>query len=520
MASEGAHKVGGCSLRMLGYRVSQRLSVLCLLLLLAACGGGDSASPTLNPVPSISGLSPSSATAGAATQTLTINGTNFLSSSTVTYNGAAHTATFVMSTRMTISLSASDQATAGTYPVVVTNASPGGGASNSVNFTVSTPPLDAIQHVVFIIKENRTFDNYFGTFPGADGATHGTISTGQVIPLGHTPDQTPRDICHDWSCAILAIDGGKMDKFDLEALGHAGACNVNGDYLCYTQVTQQDIPNYFAYAQNFVLADRMFSSLHGPSFPNHLYTVAADSGGAIGNPSSGAGCDSDDTAFVQVIDSSGNYSRQYPCFDFETLADSLQNAGISWKYYAPQKGENGYKWSALDAIKHIRNSSLWTDDVVPHTQFVSDAQSGQLPAVSWLVTNEETSEHPPFSTCQGENWTVQQLNALMQGPAWNSTAVFLTWDDFGGFYDHVPPANLDRYGLGPRVPLIIISPYAKKGFISHTNYEFSSFLRFVELRWGLKALTERDTKANDMTDSFNFTQQPLPPLVLQTRTCP
>jgi len=109
---------------------------------------------------------------------------------------------------------------------------------------------------------------------------------------------------------------------------------------------------------------------------------------------------------------------------------------------------------------------------------------------------------------------------LMQGPAWNSTAVFLTWDDCGGFYDHVPPPLLDRYGLGPRVPLLIISPYARKGFIAHTNYEFSSFLKFVELRWGLKTLAARDTQANDMTDSFNFTQQPLPPLVLQTRACP
>jgi len=115
---------------------------------------------------------------------------------------------------------------------------------------------------------------------------------------------------------------------------------------------------------------------------------------------------------------------------------------------------------------------------------------------------------------------VQQLNALMQGPVWNSSAVFLTWDDFGGFYDHVAPPSLDRYGLGPRVPMIIISPYAKKGFISHTNYEFSSFLKFVELRWGLKTLTQRDIQANNMTDSFNFTQQPLSPLVLATHSCP
>jgi phospholipase C len=376
--------------------------------------------------------------------------------------------------------------------------------------------MDAIRHVVFIIKENRTFDSYFGTFPGADGATSGTLSTGRVIPLGHTPDRTPRDICHGWSCAVQAIDDGKMDKFDL-----IPGCNVKGDFLCYTQFTQRDIPNYFAYAKNFVLADHMFSSLHGPSFPNHLYTVAAQSGGAIDNPTSARwGCDAEDTASVPVLTSNGGHSNQYPCFDFETLADSLQKAGIAWKYYAPRQDESGYIWLALDGIKQIRNSSLWTDDVVHHTQFVTDAQSGLLPAVSWLVPNYETSEHPPYSTCQGENWTVEQLNALMKGPAWSSTAVFLTWDDFGGFYDHVAPSSLDQYGLGPRVPLIIISPYAKKGFISHTNYEFSSFLKFAEVRWALRPLTERDARARDIFDSFDFAQPPRPPLVLPTHACP
>ena len=378
--------------------------------------------------------------------------------------------------------------------------------------------MGVIQHIVFIIKENRTFDNYFGTFPGADGATSGTISTGKVIKLGHTPDRTPRDICHSWECAILAIDSGRMDKFDLIKGG-----NRKGDFLAYTQLTEQDIPNYFAYARNFVLADRMFSSLHGPSFPNHLYTVAAESGGAIANPERSHnvwGCDAAADVTVKVIDSGGSVKEQFPCFDFQTLADSLEAAHVTWKYYAPTKGEDGYIWSALDAINHIRNSPLWSEHVVPDTQFVIDAKNGQLPAVSWLVTIEPLSEHPPESTCQGENWTVQQLNALMEGPNWNSTVVFLTWDDFGGFYDHVAPPNVDQFGLGPRVPLLIISPFAKKGFISHTTYEFSSFLKFVEERYNLKPLGNRDKMANDMSDSFDFTQKPLPPLILQPHSCP
>ena len=130
------------------------------------------------------------------------------------------------------------------------------------------------------------------------------------------------------------------------------------------------------------------------------------------------------------------------------------------------------------------------------------------------------SEHPPDSSCLGENWTVNQLNALMQGPQWYSTAVFITWDDFGGFYDHVPPPKVDNFGFGPRVPLLVISPYAKKGLISHTVYEFSSLLKFVETRYGLDPLTDRDTQANDLLDSFDFDQDPLPPVILQTRRCP
>ena len=387
--------------------------------------------------------------------------------------------------------------------------------------SAQTPPnpqlgINNIQHIVFIIKENRTFDNYFGTFPSADGVTTGTISNGTVIKLGPTHDEMPRDIDHSFAAAVKAIDGGKMDKFDL-IIG----ANENGDYLSYTQLAGANIPNYFTYAHNFVLADHMFSSLTGPSFPNHLYTVGAESGGVIDNPAHAGnawGCDSPQAAQVQVMDSSGNITKQYPCFDFPTLADSLQAAGISWRYYAPGPGEYGYIWSTLDAIKHIRQTSLWTQNVVPTSQFVVDAMNGNLPAVSWLVTGVG-SEHPPESSCLGENWTVEQVNAVMQGPDWPTTAIFVTWDDFGGLYDHVPPPKLDNYGLGPRVPLLIISPFVKHGYISHTQYELSSLLKFAEARFGLAALTNRDTVANDLLDSFDFTQSPQPPLILSTRAC-
>lgn len=377
------------------------------------------------------------------------------------------------------------------------------------------PGMQNIQHIVFIIKENRTFDNYFGTFPGADGATTGKIHTGKTIPLGHLSDSPPHDIDHGWQAAHIAVDGGKMDQFDLISGG-----NNNGDYLSYTQLYQSDIPNYFAYGLHFVLADRMFSSIETESFPNHLYSVASDSAGAINNPNGIWGCDANENTTVEVMDTEGRLSYQFPCFDIQTLADSLQTANISWKYYAPSQGESGYNWSALDAIRHIRNTPLWAANVVPYKQFVSDAQNGKLPAVSWVVTTAELSEHPIHSSCAGENTSVQEVNAVMQGPLWNSTAIFITWDDFGGFYDHVPPPGLDVYGLGPRVPLLIVSPYALTGTVSHTQYEFASFLKFVETRYSLSPLTSRDANANSMTDSFNFLQTPLAPLVLKTRTCP
>lgn len=218
----------------------------------------------------------------------------------------------------------------------------------------------------------------------------------------------------------------------------------------------------------------------GPSFPNHLYTVAAQSGGVINNPPPPKeiwGCDADPVELVDIMDSKGQISKEPPCFDLPTLADWLEAAHVSWKYYAPTRGQVGYIWSALDAINHIRNGPLWTSKVVADGQFVEDARNGRLPAVSWLVTGKN-SEHPPFSSCEGENWSVEQMNAVMEGPDWASTAVFITWDDFGGFYDHVSPPPVDQFGLGPRVPLLIISPFVRKGKVSHTQYEFSSLLSF------------------------------------------
>lgn len=390
--------------------------------------------------------------------------------------------------------------------------------------------INVIQHVIFIVKENRSFDHMFGLFPGANGATQATISTGAVIPLGVAQDTMDRDIDHLWYSAWTGIDGGKMDRFDL-----IPGANANGDYLGETEFNSTQIPNYYSYAGYYVLADNMYSSLTGPSLPNHLYTIAAQSGGVYNLPSRGPnvqnwqvswGCDAPANETVPVMDSNGVVTQPFPCFDFETLGDELISAGVSWLYYAPVFNTLGYNFNTYDTINHIRNTSLWSQYDVPTSQFLTDVAGGTLPSVSWLIAGGVDSEHPPNSMCEGENWTVQQVNAILQSPLYkNNTAIFITWDDFGGFYDHVDPPAVDEYGLGLRVPLIIISPYARKGaggsgMISHTQYEFSSVLKFIEEDFGVPPLTTRDASANDTTDSFNFTQVPRAPLILTPRTCP
>jgi len=380
------------------------------------------------------------------------------------------------------------------------------------NGRAASPSKDVsrIQHVVFLVKENHTFDNYFGTFPGADGAREGLTSTGATVPLTPLPDSDWAPHCNSWDCAIEAMNRGKMDEFDLISPGQSA----------YTQAGEKRIPNYWQYARHFALADRYFTSIHGPSLPNYLYMFAAQSGGLIdngggvidnGSGESGAACNGEYVGAVTVMDAQGHKSKRTPCFDFPGLPDRLEKAGIRWKLYVNGGG----------AMMMLRNSANWADDFAPNQQIITDAKTGNLPAMSWVFSDgADVSEEAPGSICKGENWTVQVLNAIMQGPDWNSTVVFLTWDDYGGYYDHVPPPQVDQFGLGPRVPLLVISPFVKPGSVSHTTYEHSSILKFVETRYNLQPLTARDRNASDMLDIFDFQQAPLAPLILKPRQCP
>jgi len=379
------------------------------------------------------------------------------------------------------------------------------------------PTATPIKHVVFIIKENRSFDHMFGRFPGADGVTSG-MDHGTVVPLtAATDDRIPRDLPHDHEAAVRDYDGGKMDGFNQSATAATWA---------FTQFQgPEDLPNYWHWAEQFVLGDRFFASVDGPSFPNHLFTIAAQSGGTVDNPSPPVklggfktwGCDAPLGEYVQVADTEGKTQVVPPCFDFQTEGDLLDRAGIPWAYYsAPpvpygHRAHSGYIWSAYAAVRHIRDDpNEWDSHMFPVQHVLQDIEEGDLPPVTWITPEFALSEHPEYSFCKGENWTTRVVDAVMRSPMWKDTAIFVTWDDWGGFYDHVAPPQVDRFGLGIRVPLLVISPYARKGHIDHRWGEFSSVLRFIEDNWGLTQLTHRDRAAWDLFYDFDFSRPARP----------
>ncbi|MEX2274389.1 MAG: alkaline phosphatase family protein [Actinomycetota bacterium] len=382
-----------------------------------------------------------------------------------------------------------------------------------------------IKHVVILMKENRTFDHMYGRFPGSNGVTVG-IDKGRERPLARASDGAVGDIEHCYPCALDCLNGGEMDGFNRDDPAERNA---------YTQFWPHDLPNYWHWAQEYALADNFFTSALGPSFPNHLYMIAAQSGGAHDNPVQDVeelrrrhrrtglfkpwGCDSIEGAYIEIDHGESGIEEVFPCFEFDTVGDLLDREQIPWAYYSAAQNQNGYLWSAYDAIHHYRaDAKLWRSRVFPVDNLVRDIHDGLLPPVTWVTPRFEVSDHPGYSLCHGENWTTEVVNAVMQSPMWRDTAIFITWDDYGGFYDHVRPPELDRFGLGFRVPLLVLSPYAKRGAVTSELGEFSSLARFIEDNWGLPQLTERDRLATPMLSAFDFTQPPRPPDVRPART--
>jgi len=380
------------------------------------------------------------------------------------------------------------------------------------------PFRSPIKHIVIIVRENHSFDNLFGRFPGADGTQYAHVAA-KLIKMGLTPDHLPQDLGHGGNSALNAVDGGRMDKFYqvVNAI-------QNGKDMADSQYDAAEIPDYWAYARHFALADHFFSTVLGSSFPNHLVTIAGSAFNTIDNPVMKRtvfrswGCDAARSTKVETY-VNGKTGWTVPCWNKKTIADEANRAHLSWKYYAPAPGTFGYIWSTYDEIRHIRYSNQWKTNVPLPTQFHEDVAHHKLPSVSWLTADLAKSDHPPASMCVGQNWVAKQINAVMRSPYWKSTAIVLTWDDFGGFYDHVPTPQHTNYLFGPRVPTIVISPYAKQHTIDHTQYDFRSVLKFVEDTFKLPHLTTYDRSVHSLSHMFNFHQRAAKPLLLPRLQC-
>lgn len=310
-------------------------------------------------------------------------------------------------------------------------------------------PGNPIQHVVIIFKENHAFDTYFGTFPGADGDPN-------LPPAADPPDVSP---AHDHQAWLNRAQKAAREEYN-----------------------QSAIPAYFSYAKQFTLCDAYFTDVAGPSSPNHLMVIAADSP-IVNNPHRS------DPPTLQ------------PPFDLPSLPASLEAAGLDWRNYG------GYAFDYITALQKSPKS-------VSSAQFAQDAAAGKLPAVSWVYAPSGLSEHPKENVSDGMNWTVAQVNAVVQGGLWPNTTIFITWDDWGGWYDHVEPQEVEQwtdgtqFRYGSRVGCIVLGPYAKSGYISKVRHSHVSLVKYCETIFGLKPLNARDAAADAMSDCFDYSQQP------------
>ncbi|HLY03871.1 MAG TPA: alkaline phosphatase family protein [Candidatus Cybelea sp.] len=386
-----------------------------------------------------------------------------------------------------------------------------------------------IQHVVIVVQENRTFNDFFATFPGADGTTTGRIAKDaacgipkpETIPLTKAPLITNRDFVHIYKGFETARNHGKDDGFD-RASGQGGPeCTAPYQYTDPLQIQP-----YWDMAEQYTLAEHMFTTQGDSSFTAHQDLIAGgtllpSSNKALVNfPSCGGncfwGCDAQPsttkTSLITLDNKWIPYINKgpFPCMTYETIATLLDNQGISWRYYVPPASKNfGKILSAFDAIHDVRYGPDWKNVVSPETQVLSDAAHGQLASVSWVIPDGPDSDHPGKGTDRGPSWVASVVNAIGESTYWNSTAIIIIWDDWGGLYDNLDPPQMGYGGLGFRVPAIIVSPYARAGYISTTQYEFGSILKFVEDNWNLGSLGTSDARAASIIDCFDYYQAPI-----------
>ncbi|MHB8656981.1 MAG: alkaline phosphatase family protein [Solirubrobacteraceae bacterium] len=436
--------------------------------------------------------------------------------------------------------------------------------------------IHKIRHVVIIMQENRSFDSYFGTYPGADGIPMlGGVPTvcapdpaaGTCVRPYHDASDLNRGGPHGFANSAADVNGGAMNGFVAQA-EHAGICAPN-DPSCGRACPQgvvnctdvmgyhdaREIPNYWRYARDFVLQDHMFESVSSWSLPEHLYDVSGWSAICPArsprlkcrNDPRTSGLPKDfGPRHLRAIDA----KKRGPFYRWTDITWLLHRYGVSWRYYVMSGGEPDCQHDMAITCTPIRQSyhtpGIWnplphfTDvrkdgqraNIAPLQDFFAAARSGTLPSVSWIAPNDKVSEHPPARVSTGQAYVTELINAVMRSPDWSSTAIFLTWDDWGGFYDHVQPPQVDRNGYGLRVPALVISPYARHGYIDHQTLSHDAYLKFIEDDFlgsqRLNPATDgRPDARPDVRESlpilgnlaadFDFRQPPRPPELLPTR---
>jgi phospholipase C len=405
------------------------------------------------------------------------------------------------------------------------------GAIVAYDIVITMPQQQAsnpIQHVIVVMQENRTFDNYFWTWPGQVGYNASLcmplkptdLSLGCMKPRLANSSALSGDLPHDWTSSWASYDNGSMDGF-------LSAARDNPAVMYYYD--NGSLPYLWTYAKDYVLSDQYFTSAKSYSQPNHWYMIAANSPQISliqGAPQEKKACF--DAKTGQLTMATCTYINQAQ--EIQTMADLLTAHGISWKYYdapIPQgatlakaiegrcKGCDPWNyWNPLDAKNSSYTDPAYTSNIVARQQLFYDLGNGTLPAVSWVIPSGGISDHPPANVTLGMWWITDVVNSVMQSKYWRNTAIFVLWDDYGGFFDTVVPPTVDGNGLSFRTPALIISPYARTGYLDHTVYDFESTLKFVEWAFSLPSLTQRDATANNPTAAFNFAGQPGAPHII------
>ncbi|HYL27345.1 MAG TPA: alkaline phosphatase family protein [Candidatus Nitrosotalea sp.] len=398
-------------------------------------------------------------------------------------------------------------------------------AWSACSSTLSTPPAghatsgpseSPIAHVVFIIQENRSFNNLFLGYPGATTADSGYDSSGRKVhvrPLELWATWDPGHAARDF---FAACDGkGKLrgTKCAMDGWNREYRPPNAPPDVAYSYVPRSEIEPYWALARQYVLSDHTFTSNLDGSFVAHQYAVAAYAGGAVDYPAGAWGCEGGKGDMIPTLLQDRRMGPPVTaCFDSPSIASEADAAGIGWRFYADSLSGSGGLWSSYQANRKIFDGPDWNEHVInPSSQFLTDVANGRLAAITWITPTFATSDHPSPDARYGPAWIASVVNAIGTSRFWKSTAIFIMWDDWGGWFDPVPPVHEDYDGLGFRVPLLIASPYAKRGSVTHVQYETAGVLRYIEDNFGLPTLAASDARANDPANDpavFDYQQQP------------